>query len=70
MATARLNADDPLGFGDERMRASSDAGTATEQDTVESLQARLELAENKVIDSADRLLRLQAEMENQRKRSQ
>lgn len=65
-----VDADDPLGFGDERMRDSSDAGTAAEQDTVESLQARLEQAESKVADSADRLLRLQAEMENQRKRSQ
>ena len=56
---------DPLGFGDQRMDDSdeslSDAG---------SLSAQLAEAESKAAEHWDRLLRLQAEMENQRKRAQ
>lgn len=58
--------DDPLGFGDQRM------GEGDEQplDEFAALQAQLVESEAKAADHWDRLLRLQAEMENQRKRAQ
>ena len=56
--------DDPLGFGDQRM------GDDEPQDELSVLRAQLAEAETKAADHWDRLLRLQAEMENQRKRAQ
>ena len=73
---------DPLGFGDERMDGDSDelaAARAKAQATddeaeelseVDQLRAALEASEAKVAEHWDRLLRLQADMENQRKRAQ
>jgi len=64
--------DDPLNFGDQRLpgvEAAAD-GQASEQDSIESLRAGLHAAESKATENYDRLLRLQAEMENQRKRAQ
>lgn len=58
--------DDPLEFGDKRMGDSDDEP----QDEVSVLTRQLGEAESKVADYWDRLLRLQAEMENQRKRAQ
>ncbi|MGQ7845064.1 nucleotide exchange factor GrpE [Granulosicoccus sp. 3-233] len=57
---------DPLGFGDERM--GTPEGEA--DDELGQLRARLAEAEAQASDHWDRLLRLQAEMENQRKRAQ
>lgn len=64
-ATASAS-DDPLGFGDQRM------GTADDEpmDGPGQLQAKLAEAEARAADYWDRLVRLQAEMENQRKRAQ
>jgi len=59
---ARANGDDdPLGFGDQRMPESEEN---------DGLAAKLADAEAKVSSHADQLSRLQAEMENQRKRAQ
>ncbi len=58
--------DDPLGFGDQRMADADDAPL----DEFSALQAQLAEVEAKAADHWDRLLRLQAEMENQRKRAQ
>lgn len=58
--------DDPLGFGDQRMDGAADEP----QDELTQLQAQLLEAESKSAEYWDRLLRLQAEMENQRKRAQ
>lgn len=66
--------DDPLGFGDDRMSAddAEDDSDSEEEDEDELtvLQKQLIEAESKSADYWDRLLRLQAEMENQRKRAQ
>lgn len=66
-------AEDPLGFGDHRMDTESpnDAETSEQSDDeITQLQLRLDQAEAKASEHWDRLLRLQAEMENQRKRAQ
>jgi molecular chaperone GrpE len=55
-----VDADDP----------QQDTDTAEEENSPESLQALLQKAEARASDNWDRLLRLQAEMENQRKRAQ
>lgn len=60
------DADDPLGFGDQRM---GEDDLHAESDP-EALKAQLVEAESKSAEYWDRLLRLQAEMENQRKRAQ
>ena len=58
--------DDPLGFGEQRMHAAE-----TEPlDENALLSQQLAEAEAKAADNWDRLLRLQADMENQRKRAQ
>lgn len=61
-------ADDPLGFGDQRM--DGNPGTGEELDECAQLQVQLSAAEAKAADYWDRLLRLQADVENQRKRTQ
>ena len=76
----QTDGDDPLGFGEERMdgdvdelaaaRANAQAGEDEELSEVEQLRAALEASEAKVAEHWDRLLRLQADMENQRKRAQ
>lgn len=58
--------DDPLEFGEQRMESTEEAP----QDELSQLQAQLLEAESKSAEYWDRLLRLQAEMENQRKRAQ
>lgn len=58
--------DDPLDFGDQRMGDADDEP----QDELSVLTRQLAETESKVADYWDRLLRLQAEMENQRKRAQ
>lgn len=66
-------ADDPLGFGNQRMDAepADEAQEADEPaDDADGLEAQLRAAEAKASEHWDRLLRLQAEMENQRKRAQ
>jgi len=79
--TSRLDDADPLGFGEERMGADDDelaaaragaaaGGDGQELDELGQLRAALEASEAKAADHWDRLLRLQAEMENQRKRAQ
>lgn len=69
LAAARAKAQgddsDPLEFGDKRM-----GDEAEEPDELEQLRAQLVEAEGKAAEHWDRLLRLQAEMENQRKRAQ
>lgn len=61
----KAESDDPLDFGDQRM------GDVDEPlDEVGMLKAQLVEAEAKASEHWDRLLRLQAEMENQRKRAQ
>lgn len=63
--------DDPLGFGDQRMDTDSGAAPVVEVgDELSVLKAQLGESEAKVANQADQLLRLQAEMENQRKRAQ
>jgi len=57
--------DDPLKFGDQRMADPDEES----QDEVSVLSRQLLEAESKVAEHWDRLLRLQAEMENQRKRA-
>ncbi len=57
--------DDPLGFGKKRMDDESE-----EQSELQELQAQLAAAEEKAAKHWDQLLRLQADMENQRKRAQ
>ncbi|MFK7995520.1 MAG: nucleotide exchange factor GrpE [Granulosicoccus sp.] len=61
-----VEADDPLEFGEQTMGCEDDEP----QDEVSVLTRQLAEAETKVADYWDRLLRLQAEMENQRKRAQ
>lgn len=55
---------DPLNFGDQRM------GDDEPLDELGQLRKQLAEAENRANENWDRLLRLQAEMENQRKRAQ
>lgn len=57
--------DDPLGFGKKRMHDDSE-----EQSELQELQTQLAAAEEKAAKHWDQLLRLQADMENQRKRAQ
>jgi len=57
--------DDPLGFGDQRME-----GDAVEGEDAAPALSELEQAEAKIASQADQLVRMQAEMENQRKRAQ
>lgn len=59
--------DDPLGFGDQRM-----AGDEPDEhnDEIGAVRAELEASQAKLANHNDQLLRLQAEMENQRKRAQ
>lgn len=64
-AEASLNGSDPLGFGEQRMGDDEQA-----VDEVTQLRQQLEQAEAKAAEHWDRLLRLQADMENQRKRAQ
>lgn len=54
--------DDPLGFGNQKMGGEGNDGS--------DLESRLAASEAKVQSQADQLLRMQAEMENQRKRAQ
>jgi len=77
IAKAMNGGDDPLGFGDQRMEGDPLAGDGAGEadpvaggDEVSILQAQLGESEAKVANHADQLLRLQAEMENQRKRAQ
>lgn len=69
LAAARAKAhgddNDPLEFGDKRM-----GDDVEEIDELEALRTQLAEAEAKAAEHWDRLLRLQAEMENQRKRAQ
>ena len=58
--------DDPLGFGEQRMHEAD----AEPLDEHAVLSQQLAEAEAKAADNWDRLLRLQADMENQRKRAQ
>lgn len=63
--------DDPLGFGDQRMEGDAPAEPVVEVgDELGVLRAQLDESEAKVANQTDQLLRLQAEMENQRKRAQ
>ena len=59
-----VEGEDPLGFGEQRM------GEDQPFDEVEDLRQQLAQAEAKAAEHWDRLLRLQADMENQRKRAQ
>ncbi len=63
-ALSDADSDDPLGFGNQRMDGDSVDGEDN------PLQSQLEQAEAKVASQADQLIRMQAEMENQRKRAQ
>ena len=60
-----IEGDDPLGFGHQRM---GDDGEPEDEAT--TLRKQLTESEAKAAENWDRLLRLQAEMENQRKRAQ
>jgi len=67
--------DDPLDFGQQRMgdaaaAPEAAAGDPAESASLEELQQKLAAAEAKATDNWDRVLRMQADMENQRKRSQ
>ena len=62
--------DDPLDFGDQRMGDAAEEPQDEPLDELGQLQAQLLEAESKSAEYWDRLLRLQAEMENQRKRAQ
>lgn len=57
--------DDPLGFGEQRMGEEAEP-----LDEMGQLRVQLEESEARASENWDRLLRLQAEMENQRKRAQ
>lgn len=71
IAKAMAGDDDPLGFGDQRMDGEEPSGEGVEGgDELAVLRAQLEESEAKVSNQADQLLRVQAEMENQRKRAQ
>ncbi|MEE9322887.1 MAG: nucleotide exchange factor GrpE [Granulosicoccus sp.] len=69
--------DDPLDFGQQRMgdaAAVSDTEAVevdlADPDSLEGLRQKLEAAEAKATENWDRVLRMQADMENQRKRAQ
>lgn len=57
---------DPLGFGEQRMGEQG----GEPEDELSQLRTGLAEAESRASENWDRLLRLQAEMENQRKRAQ
>ena len=57
--------DDPLGFGSTRMD-----GEAEGEDELSQLQTKVTESEARIATLQDQLLRMQAEMENQRKRAQ
>jgi len=59
-------AGDSLDFGDQRMGGDGSSNLSE----VEQLQKQVDEAETKAADNWDRLVRLQAEIENQRKRAQ
>ena len=61
---------DPLGFGTQRMPDENEAALDSSDLTVEAMQEKLHDAESKVTQHWEQLLRLQADMENQRKRAQ
>ncbi len=64
-------ADDPLDFEQARMPSDETGEPDLETDEEpESLEARLKAAEQKASDNWERVLRMQADMENQRKRAQ
>jgi molecular chaperone GrpE len=63
---AESDSDDPLQFGDKRMGDENEEP----EDELAVLNRKLAEAEGKTAEHWDRLLRLQAEMENQRKRAQ
>lgn len=65
-ATEQSMDNDPLGFGDQRMGEQD----GEPLDELGQLHARLAEAEGRASENWDRLLRLQADMENQRKRAQ
>jgi len=65
-AAPAADPDDPLEFGKKRMGEDDDEP----EDEVSVLNRKLAEAEGKTAEHWDRLLRLQAEMENQRKRAQ
>jgi len=58
------------GANQQADEASVDASNGTEEVTIESLQQKLEEAEAKANDNWDKALRIQAEMDNLRKRSE
>lgn len=64
-SAADQDANDPLNFGDQRMQDNDEPLSEVDQ-----LRVQLAAAEAKASENWDRLLRLQAEMENQRKRAQ
>ncbi len=64
-AKAQAQGDDPLDFGDKRMGETEEV-----PDELQQLRTQLVESEAKAAEHWDRLLRLQAEMENQRKRAQ
>ena len=57
--------DDPLGFGSARMDGEAEA-----EDELSQLQTKVTESEARIATLQDQLLRMQAEMENQRKRAQ
>jgi molecular chaperone GrpE len=61
--------DDPLGFGSQRM-SDPDEDPPEPLNEMSQLRLKLSEAEARAAENWDRLLRLQAEMENQRKRAQ
>jgi len=61
-----IDDDDPLGFGHKKM----DGSGSDEGDELSTLRAQLSDSEERVASQQDQLLRIQAEMENQRKRAQ
>ena len=82
-AEVQSESDDPLGFGSARMDSAeeadaeeadaeeADAAAETDEgDELSQLKAQLEESETRVTSQQDQLLRLTAEMENQRKRAQ
>ena len=69
-AEAQTDDDDPLGFGDQRMDADETKPDVEVGDEVAVLKNQLKESEARLANHADQLLRMQAEMENQRKRAQ
>lgn len=67
----QINGDDPLDFDKARMEAQdTDAPDLETEDEPETLEARLLAAEQKADENWERVLRMQADMENHRKRAQ